>query len=194
MTIVDSAATPGGLVGDLLFGAPAEQDRPWFRPGVLELVAGGTVILEEVCHLPETAKAKLLKTLGQPSMRRRSSGPARTWVISTCNIDMDEAIRRGYFGRALFRRLAAVRIVMPPLRQCENDVLVIANWLLPRICAQHHRPLSTLAPEVGPRFLRYGWPGNVRELTHMLTRAALLTAGSVISVKDLDLPPYLGSV
>jgi anaerobic nitric oxide reductase transcription regulator len=193
MALVDSAATPHGLVADLLFGAPAEQGRPWFRPGVLELVAGGTVILEEVCHLPEAAKAKLLKALGQPSMRRRSSGPARTWVISTCNIDMDEAIRRGYFGRALFRRLAAVRIVMPPLRQCGNDVLVIADWLLPRICAQHHRPLLTLAPEVGPRFLRYGWPGNVRELTHMLTRAALLTAGSVISVKNLDLPPHLGS-
>ena len=193
MALVDSAATPHGLVADLLFGAPAEQGRPWFRPGVLELVAGGTVILEEVCHLPEAAKAKLLKALGQPSMRRRRRGPARTWVISTCNMDMDEAIRHGYFGRALFRRLAAVRIVMPPLRQCGNDVLVIADWLLPRICAQHHRPLLTLAPEVGPRFMRYAWPGNVRELTHMLTRAALLTTGPVISVKNLDLPPYLGS-
>ncbi len=193
MAIVDCAATPGGLVADLLFGAPAEHGRPWFRPGVLELVAGGTVILEEVCHLPEAATATLLKALGQPSMRRRRSGPARTWIISTCNVDMDELIRRGRFGRALFQRLAPVRIAMPPLQQCGNDVLVIADWLLPRICAQYHRPPLTLAPEVGPRFMRYAWPGNVRELTHMLTRAALLTAGPVISVENLDLPSYLES-
>lgn len=69
MAIVDCAATPGGLVADLLFGAPAEHGRPRFRPGVLELVDGGSVILEEVCHLPEAAKARLLN-----SASRRCAG------------------------------------------------------------------------------------------------------------------------
>jgi DNA-binding NtrC family response regulator len=115
MVVVDCATTPEGLVADLLFGAPPEQARPWFRPGVLELAAGGTVVLEEVCHLPAVAKAMLLKVLGQPPRRGRSREPADTWVISTCNMDMDGAVRHGYFGRALFRRLAEVRIVMPPL-------------------------------------------------------------------------------
>jgi transcriptional regulator with GAF, ATPase, and Fis domain len=78
---------------------------------------------------------------------------------------------------------------MPPLRDRGKDVLLLANWLLPRICAQEHRALMTLAPEVGPQLRRYGWPGNVRELSHKLTRAVLLATDSVISVEDLDLPP-----
>ena len=189
IVVVDGAATPEGLVADVLFGAPAERGRPWLRPGVLELAAGGAVILEEVCHLPAAAKAMLLKALGQPPMRRQHDGPTHTWIISTCNIDMDEAMRHGYFGRALFRRLAGVRIVMPPLRECGNDALIIAYRLLPRLCAQHQRALMTLAPEVEKRLLAYYWPGNGRELTHMLTRAVLCATGSVISVGDLDMPP-----
>jgi len=176
---VNCAAMPESLLGALLLGpAPDDTGPPWIKPGLLELVGGGTIVLEEVCHLPQAIKAVLPKALDQ-----------RTSIISTCNIDMDEALRHGYFGRALFRRLAAVRIVMPPLRDRGNDVLVLAHWLLARICAQERRPLMTLAPEVATRFLHYAWPGNVRELTHMLTRAVLLATGSVITVADLDLPP-----
>ena len=175
------------MVGDLLFGAGIE--RPWFTPGVLELVSGGTVVLEEVCHLPEPAKALLLKALDRPPLLRQRGRRDRTWLITTCNIDMDAAMEHGYFARNLFRRLAEVRIRMPPLPERGNDVLMLANWLLPRICEQEHRSLMTLAPEVGPELLRYKWPGNVRELTHRLTRAVLLTTGSVIAVKDLELPP-----
>jgi DNA-binding NtrC family response regulator len=99
---------------------------------------------------------------------------------------MDAAVRMGHVREDLFRQLVGVRILMPPLRECGNDAVIIANWLLPRICAQHQRPLMTFAPEVGQRFLDYGWPGSVRELTYMLTRAVLLSTGSVISADELD--------
>ena len=104
-------------------------------------------------------------------------------------MDMDAAMQNGYFPSDLFRRLAEVRIRIPPLPDRGHDVLVLANWLLPRICAQEHRALMTLATDVAPQLLRYGWPGNVRELTHKLTRAVLLATDSVISVEALDLPP-----
>jgi DNA-binding NtrC family response regulator len=190
---LNCAATPEVLLGGLLLGpAPEDTGSSWIKPGLLELVAGGTIVLEEVSLLPQAVKAMVAKAIDDPPRRRasnRSSGRlVHTWIIGTCNTDVDEALRRGYFGRGLFRRLAGVRIKMPPLRERGKDVLILAEWLLPRICAREHRPRLTLAPEVGPLLLRYSWPGNVRELTSTLTRAVLLTTDSVISVEDLDLP------
>ena len=187
---LNCAATPEALLEDLLLGpAPEDTGTPWIKPGLFELVAGGTIVLEEVSLLPQAVQAMLAKAIDHPPLRQPSGRLVHTWIIGTCNTDVDEAVRRGYFGRALFRRLAAVRIKMPPLRDRGKDVLLLANWLLPRICAQEHRALMTLAPEVGPQLRRYGWPGNVRELSHKLTRAVLLATDSVISVEDLDFPP-----
>jgi DNA-binding NtrC family response regulator len=187
VVIVDCAAAPETYLRETLFGVPPEdsQARPWLQPGLLELVTGGTIVLEEVCGLPKALQAMLVKALGPrpPGSRRAQAVPP--WVIGTCNSDMDAAVRMGHVREDLFRQLAGVRIVMPPLRECGDDAVIIANWLLPRICGQHHRPLMTLAPEVGQRFLEYGWPGSVRELTHMLTRAVLLSTSSVISAEEL---------
>lgn len=186
MVAVDCAATPESLLRKILFGpTPGEsRGRPWLNPGLLQVVAGGTIILEEVCHLPGVLQAMLVRMLQQ-----QTTGMVQTWVIGTCNIDVDTALRAGYIQEELFQRLATVRIGMPPLRDCGNDVLIIATQLLPWLCAQHHRPLITLGPEVEKRLLTYYWPGNMRELTAILERAVLLATGSVISVADLDLPP-----
>lgn len=165
--VVDCASTPSGLVAELLFGAPVERGRPWFRPGVLELATGGTVVLEEVCQLPDAAQAMFPNT------------------------DMDELVRHRRFGEDLFQRIAGVRIKLAPLRERGNDVVDLANWLLPRICTQQHRLPMSLAPEVGPRLRSYSWPGNVRELIHRLTRMAIVSTGSIISTDDLDLPTGL---
>lgn len=121
------------------------------------------------------------------ALHQQATGLVQTWVIGTCNIDVDTALRAGYIREELFRRLATVRIGMPPLRDCGNDVLIIATRILPWLCAKHHRPLVTLEPEAEKRLLTYGWPGNVRELTAILERAVLLATGSAISVGDLDI-------
>jgi len=190
------AAAPETYLRETLFGVPPEdsQTLPWLQPGVLELLTGGTIVLEEVCHLPKTLQAMLVKALAQEPTGRPGARPLPLWVIGTCNIDMNRAVRGGYFRPDLFRQLAGVRIGMPPLRECGDDALIIATWLLPRICAQHHRPLMALAPEVGQRFLEYGWPGSVRELTSVLTRAVLLSAGPVISAEEVgrSSPPLFG--
>jgi DNA-binding NtrC family response regulator len=183
--VVDCASTPSGLVAELLFGAPVERGRPWFRPRVLELATGGTVVLEEVCQLPDAAQAMFRKVLD----RAQQSG--RTWLIFTSNTDMDELVRHRRFGEDLFQRIAGVRIKLAPLRERGNDVVDLANWLLPRICTQQHRLPMSLAPEVGPRLRSYSWPGNVRELIHRLTRMAIVSTGSIISTDDLDLPTGL---
>jgi DNA-binding NtrC family response regulator len=185
---VDCAAMPESLLGDVLFGVPSDgsRARPWLTPGLLELVTGGAIVLEEVCHLPKKFQAMLVRALGPPSPGDRRARAERPWVISTCNINMDGALLNDYFREDLFRQLAGVRIKMPPLRECGDDALIIANRLLLRICTEHQRPPITLAPEVGQRFLEYVWPGSVRELTNVLARAALLSTGRVISARVLE--------
>jgi DNA-binding NtrC family response regulator len=126
------------------------------------------VLLEGEAGTGKSLVASLLHRLG------RAQAPV---------VAVDCAAAPGTYLRDV--QLAGARIVMPPLRQRGDDALIIANRLLPQICAQHHRPRMTLAPEVGQRFLEHIWPGNVRELTRMLRRAVLLSTGSVISAEAL---------
>jgi len=98
VAVVDCAATPGDLVADLLFGAPVERGRPWFTPG-----APWCLKRYVTCRSPPR---RCRKALDRPPLRRHRGRPDHTWLITTCNIDMDAAMRQGYFARNLFRRLA----------------------------------------------------------------------------------------
>jgi two-component system response regulator AtoC len=189
LVVVPCGSLPACQLAPVLFGVEedATGDARVRSFGAWQSALGGTLLIEEVWGLPIPVQIMLLDELRQRHGDRE--GPALDrWIISTSNIDVLEAIRHHRLLEDLYRRLATVHIGMPPLRECERDVLLLAKRLLPRICAQTQRAPMTLATEAGKLLLAYTWPGNVRELTHMLTRAVLLTAGSVIAAEALDLP------
>jgi DNA-binding NtrC family response regulator len=133
-------------------------------------------------------QVKLLRALQEKKVRRvggRESIPIEVRLVSATHRDLQAMIAAGEFREDLYYRIAAGVIEVPPLRQRDDDVLLLAKTFLARLGREHQRTL-TLDAE-GERKLRaYHWPGNVRELDHVLARAFLLSEGE--RVDPLHLP------
>jgi DNA-binding NtrC family response regulator len=104
--------------------------------------------------------------------------------MAATNRDLDEEIRRGTFRSDLYYRLNVITLHLPPLRDREDDAILLAEHFLQRASAETGREL-TLSPECREVLRRYDWPGNVRELENALQRAAILTQGSCITPEAL---------
>lgn len=187
---VDCTALPADRIEVELFGQwarAATQDRE----GVLLKANGGTVFLDEIGALPAATQAKLLRYLHTGSIRRLNEHHMRTTdvrLICATDRDLRADVSAGRFNEELFYKIDVLSIGLPPLRERDDDVLLIARWLLPQLAAQEGRPVKTLSPEVEAVLLTYAWPGNVRELENVLRGAIILSEGDRIEVSMLPAP------
>lgn len=184
------SALPAELMERELFGHVAGSftgaDRD--RPGLLELASGGTLFLDEVGDMPPALQAKLLRALQEKRIRRIGGSEmidVDTRILAATHKDLRGMVARGEFREDLFFRLAAVEIPVPPLRDRQGDVDVLARHFLEQLCKQHgvRRSFSEAALL---QLRHYRWPGNVRELQHVIARALLLAEGDTID--DVQLP------
>ncbi len=179
--VVDCAAVPRALLEVELFGASGGA------AGKLELAAGGTLVLESLGELPLALQVKLAGALQERRIRR--AGGARETelmarLVATSRQPLDDDAEGG-----LVRRLGAVPITLPPLRDRPGDVpLLVAHWLGP-LAARFGKRLRALAPHVLDAFAAYDWPGNVRELERVL-EAEVYRAADSETVMDV-VPPLL---
>src|SRR5512147_239105 len=190
---LNCAAIPETLLESELFGHErgAFTDARRAKPGLFQTAHQGTIFLDEVGLLPEALQAKLLTVIEERSVRRLGGThpePADAWIISATNSDLQAAIRERRFREDLYHRLAVLTLRLPPLRERGRDVILLAEHLLTRVCADYGLPPKTLAPEAQERLLAHPWPGNVRELSNVLERVALLTDGTVVTRAVLELP------
>ncbi len=187
---VNCAALPESLAESELFGhargafSGAVNDRP----GRFEAAEGGTLLLDEVGELPLSIQAKLLRTLQNGEIQRLGADKPRrvdVRVIAATNRSLREHVRDGTFRADLYHRLSVYPIVIPPLRERGNDVLVIAGRFLELNRAR--LGLRSLRLSVGAEdaLLHYGWPGNVRELEHVISRASLKAVSRGASRKEI---------
>ena len=189
VVLAGEAGSGKGLVADLLarLGRPGHSPVALYLPvipdhllsSLLQESKGGTLVLDEVDQLPPVGQLRLLEELGPLT--------ADTWIISTIR-DPEEAIRCGWLRDDLYRRLAAVFIEMPPLRDRGRDVLILAERLIAGFCLHYGRPSMSLTSDAKEQLMAYVWPGNVRELSHRIERAVLLADGSRITAALLELP------
>ncbi|MGB3967889.1 MAG: sigma-54-dependent Fis family transcriptional regulator, partial [Planctomycetota bacterium] len=184
------SALPPELMERELFGhvqgAFTGADRD--RPGLLELASGGTLFLDEVGDMPPALQSKLLRALQERVIRRVGGSDTVQLdlrVLAATHRDVRAMVQRGEFREDLFFRLAAVELVVPPLRARGDDVVLLAEHFLRVHGAQRGRTLR-LSPIAAAALRDYRWPGNVRELEHVIARAALLGEGD--EVVDLALP------
>jgi transcriptional regulator with GAF, ATPase, and Fis domain len=186
---MNCAALPADLVESELFG----HEKGAFtgavneRKGRFELANGGTLFLDEVGELTLPAQAKLLRVLQEREFER--VGGSRTIrvdvrVIAATNRDLAEMVRQGTFRSDLYYRLNVFPITLPPLRARAGDIPLLAQHFLERFARKLGKKLKTIEPESVQRLQRYDWPGNVRELQNVMERAALLSAGPVVTVRD----------
>jgi transcriptional regulator with PAS, ATPase and Fis domain len=192
---INCAAIPEPLLESELFGYEQGAFTGASRrgkPGKLELADGGTVFLDEVGDLSPALQAKLLTFLQDRSVVRVGGLKPHTIdarVIAATNQDLDQAVAAGTFREDLYYRLHVVAISLPPLRERRNDVDLLIDYLLPRICQRAGRSVRGLSAPARQLLRSYAWPGNVRELENVLEQAVNLADEGVIT--ESHLPPPL---
>ncbi len=184
------SALPSELMERELFGhvqgAFTGADRD--RPGLLELANGGTLFLDEVGDMPPALQSKLLRALQERSIRRVGGSETIALdlrLLAATHKDLRAMVQAGTFREDLFFRLAAVELLVPPLRDRGDDVVMLAENFMRRHAGARGMALRLSGPAKAA--LRgHRWPGNVRELEHVVARAALTCEGDEIF--DLGLP------
>ncbi|MGH7334495.1 MAG: sigma 54-interacting transcriptional regulator, partial [Candidatus Rokuibacteriota bacterium] len=187
---LNGAAIPEHLLESELFGYErgAFTDARQAKPGLVQIAHHGTLFLDEVGLLPLPLQAKLLKVLEEGSVRRLGSTRSEVvdaWIISATNEDLQASVRGKHFREDLYHRLAVITLALPPLRELEDDINLLAEHALARACEKYSVPLKTLSPEAQAALGSYRWPGNVRELNSLLERAVLLCPAPTIPVAIL---------
>lgn len=186
---VDSATLPETLVESELFGYEkgAFTGAYALKIGKFETAQKGTLFLDEIGNLTTHIQIKLLRVLQERKIERlggKSSIPINVRIISATNKDLEEAVRRGEFRDDLYHRLNVFEIVIPPLREREDDVVLIARHLLDEFNRTMDKNIGEISEDVMGIFKEYSWPGNVRELENTMKFAMILA-------KDRILPAHL---
>jgi two-component system nitrogen regulation response regulator NtrX len=189
---VNCAAIPTELLESELFGHEkgAFTGATSLRRGKFELADGGTIFLDEVGDLQESAQAKLLRVLQEGEFQR--VGGERTVrtnvrVISATNRDLMAMAADGKFREDLYYRLSVVPIRLPALRNRREDIRNLAEYSLSDFCRRNNFKAKRFDDAVFTVFSEYEWPGNVRELRNTVERMAILASGDLLTVESIPL-------
>lgn len=177
---INCGAIPDALVESELFGhvRGAFTDARETQLGMVVQAGNGTLFLDEVDALSNKAQIALLRFLQDGSFKpvgARSAAQSSARIIAATNADLEECVRCGAFRRDLFFRLSVVPVHMPPLREREGDVRLLAEAFLRTHASQDACGPQRIDADALRRLERYAWPGNVRELANVIQRAFLLS-------------------
>ena len=182
-------AIPENLLESELFGyeAGAFTSARTRKIGLFELADKGTLFLDEIGDLSNSIQTKLLRAIEKKVMKRLGGVvdiPINARIISATNRDLEQMVERNLFRRDLFHRLNVVSIEIPPLRDREEDVVLLANHFIQEFNIQFNKSVKKLDKDVQHLLMGYAWPGNVRELRNTIERAVLLCENKKLSLKD----------
>ncbi len=189
---VNCGAISAGLIQSELFGHEkgAFTGAHGRHVGRFERAHGGTLFLDEVAELPLDMQVNLLRVLQEKVIHRvggREDIPVEVRVIAATNVDLEEAVAQGRFRQDLYYRLNVLCLHLPPLRERDDDVEVIARVLLERYTREQNKNIAGYT-QAALRLLRtYHWPGNVRELINRVRRAVVMCDRRHIGPADLGL-------
>lgn len=187
---VNCTAIPENLLEAELFGYEkgAFTDAKNRKPGLLELAEGGSLFLDEIGDMSLNLQVKLLKAIEEKKFRRLGGTidlQVNTRIIAGTNSDLKRAAADGRFRQDLYYRLNVMNIELPPLREREGDILLLAQHFLQQFSQAYETPITEFASGAKDLLSHYSWPGNVRELRHVVERAVLLAEQSRIEAADI---------
>ncbi|RDH45470.1 sigma-54-dependent transcriptional regulator [Zooshikella ganghwensis] len=189
---VNCGAIPSELMESEFFGhkkgsfTGATNDKE----GLFQSADGGTLFLDEVADLPAPMQVKLLRAIQEKAIRPVGSQQelkTNTRILSATHKDLAEMVANGQFRQDLFYRINVIELNVPPLRERQEDILLLANFFLRQLAESCQTPPPHLTPEAEKALLAYNFPGNVRELENILERAFTLCEADEISASDLKL-------
>ncbi len=182
---VNCAAIPETLLESELFGHEkgAFTGANARRIGKFEQCDGGTLFLDEVGDIPLATQAKLLRVLQDNSFQRLGGSEtihSDVRIVAATHQSLADLIRERRFRQDLFYRLKVASIDVPPLREREVDVVLLAHYFVDRHRRHLGAEIRSFAPETLPILLRYPWPGNVRELENAIKAALVVARGPIL--------------
>ena len=194
---INCSAIPETLIESELFGHEkgAFTGAHVQRKGRIETSSGGTLFLDEIGEIPLPIQVKLLRFLQEQKIERvggRQEIHVDARVIAATNVDLKKAMVDGSFREDLFYRLAVVQVLLPPLRERESDVLLLAQSFLIRFAEQNKKNGLVFGPDAGRAIRNYAWPGNVRELQNRVKRAVIMGSSKRLTAQDLELSAGMG--
>ncbi|UCD39212.1 MAG: sigma-54-dependent Fis family transcriptional regulator [Fidelibacterota bacterium] len=158
------------------------------KHGRFELANGGTIFFDEIGNISSNIQAKLLRALQEGEVTKVGSSQVikiDVRIIAATNQDLRQAVESGHFRDDLFYRLSVVPIHLPPLRERQEDIPLLANHFLQKYSLKRKKTVTEISDSAMTALLRYSWPGNVRELENAIERAVVLTDNSIIEPDDL---------
>jgi len=184
------SALPESLIESELFGYEkgAFTGADTARAGLIESAQYGTLFLDEITTLNPGLQSKLLRVLQERTVQRvggRSSKKIDFRLICATNDDLEDLVQKGQFREDLYYRINVVPIVVPPLRDRDGDVALLADHFLRNYCAAAKKPLKVVQPDVLEILEEYPWPGNVRELENLIQRLVVMVSGPNITAEHL---------
>nr|WP_299386373.1 sigma-54 dependent transcriptional regulator [Allomuricauda sp.] len=186
---VDMGSIAENLFESELFGhtkgsfTDAKEDRA----GKFEAAHKGTLFLDEMGNLSLQMQAKLLSAIQNKSVVRLGSNTPISVdirLISATNCNLEQMVTDGLFREDLLYRINTINIEVPPLREREGDVLVLADFFLKKFASKYDKPGLRINNLAQDKLMEYSWPGNVRELQHTMERAVILSEGNVLKPTD----------
>ncbi|MDR2662481.1 MAG: sigma 54-interacting transcriptional regulator, partial [Treponema sp.] len=157
---------------------------------LFELAGRGSIFLDEIGEMPMPLQVKLLRVLQDRKIRRLggiTDIPVNARIISATNRDVEALVRKGSFREDLYYRLNVFRLRLPPLRERREDIPLLADFLLDKLCSRMGRSARLLSPGAREKIAGYDFPGNVRELENILERALIFCEGETIGPGDIDI-------
>ena len=187
---VNVAAIPSELIESELFGHEkgAFTGAAFRRIGRFEEADGGTLFLDEIGEMELNFQAKMLRAIQEKEIVRIGSNkPVKTdcRIIVATNKNLKEEVKKGNFREDLYYRLLGLPIELPPLRERDHDILILARHFVAQFCAENEMPLKKISSLAQKKLMRYPFPGNVRELKSVIDLAVTLSVNNEIEPADI---------
>ncbi|MGH1402086.1 sigma-54 dependent transcriptional regulator [Acinetobacter sp. PK01] len=196
---INCGAIPSDLLESELFGhkkgsfTGATQDKQ----GLIQSAHGGSLFLDEIAELPLNMQVKLLRAVQEKAIRPIGSDTeidVDFRVISASHQDLESLVQQGKFRQDLFFRIHVMDLVLPPLRERGQDILILAQHFIQKVCREWEIEVKALTTRAKDFLLAQYYPGNVRELRNIIERAITLSDDDYIDVQHLQSAPLRRSV
>ena len=192
MVAVDAGAITETLFESELFGhvKGAFTDAHTDHVGKFEQADGGTLFLDEIGNIPLHLQAKLLRVIQSRSVVRVGGSqaiPVNIRLICATNMDLEQLVREGRFREDLYYRINTVHIALPALRERREDIVPLAERFIGQFAEKYHRPLTGLDDSAKAVLEGGRWSGNIRELQNCIEKAVILSEGTELTAKDIQL-------
>jgi Nif-specific regulatory protein len=158
------------------------------KKGRFELAEGGTIFLDEIGEIPPPTQLLLLRVLQERKFERvggEQTIEVDVRLIAATNRDLNKDMMEGRFREDLYYRLNVIPIMLPPLREREDDIALLATHFLDIYASSSKKAIRGFSEDVMKIFLSYHWPGNVREIQNVVEHAVILAKGELITENDL---------